>query len=92
MAARKAATKPRTLRDDGASLNANLTREARAAIITLADDNGVSVSTILEAWCQELAAEIAANDGDAVGIQIELLQHARQIGAQRRRRGNRLAS
>lgn len=55
-----------------------------------AEDNGVSVTGLLEALGIELAADIdkaIADGGDATDVRQDWVKAARKIDAQRRRRG-----
>lgn len=67
------------------ALHAYLSEEAHGAWMTFAEDNGVSVTGLLESLGHELAEEIAeAGDSD---IRQLWVKRGRKVDAQRRRRG-----
>lgn len=72
---------------DRQALHAYLSEEAHAAWQQMAEENGVSVTGILEALGKELRQEIRDNGNDAEGVRRDLIKRARRIDAERRRRG-----
>ena len=71
---------------DRQALHAYLSEAAHQAWQTFAEDNGVSVTGLLEALGLQLVDEIAAVD-DATEIRQDWVKQGRKIDAQRRRRG-----
>lgn len=71
-------------RDDRKAIHAYLTDEAHDALYRFARLNGPTVSAILQAWCNELAEEMA---DDGPEIRQDLVRAARAIDAERRMRG-----
>ena len=72
---------------DRQALHAYLSPAGHKAWQQLAEDNGVSVTGMLEAIGQMLRLEIRANGGDADGIRRDWVKAGRKIDAERRRRG-----
>jgi hypothetical protein len=73
-----------------AALHAYLDADTRDTFQTYADDNGVSVTGLLEAFGRELAADIEkaiADGGDAMDVRQDWVKAARKIDVQRRKRG-----
>jgi hypothetical protein len=73
--------------EDRSALHAYLSPDAHRAWQQLSEDNGVSVTGMLEAIGNVIKAEIFANDGDADGIRPDWVKAGRKIDALRRRRG-----
>lgn len=76
--------------EDRQALHAYLSPEAHAAWQQYAEDNGVSVTGLLEADGLRLRAEIDAAGGEADELPGErkgVVKEGRKIDAQRRRRG-----
>lgn len=69
------------------ALHAYLSEAAHAAWQQFAEENGVSVTGLLEADGLRLAAEIDEAGGDACDIRRDLVRAGRKIDAERRRRG-----
>jgi hypothetical protein len=72
---------------DRSAIHAYLSEDALRAWQQLAEENGVSVTGMLEAIGEVLKAEIFANGGDADGVRPEWVKAGRKIDAIRRRRG-----
>lgn len=70
---------------DRQALHAYLSEEAHAAWGVFSEENGVSVTGLLEALGLELAEEIEQADPDT--IRRDWIRRGRRIDAQRRRRG-----
>lgn len=68
------------------ALHAYLSEQAHTAWQTFAEENGVSVTGLLEALGVTLSDEIDAA-GDAADIRQDWVKQGRKIDAQRRRRG-----
>ena len=68
------------------ALHAYLSEGAHQAWQTFAEENGVSVTGLLEALGVQLADEIK-EVGDAADIRQDWVRQGRKIDAQRRRRG-----
>lgn len=68
------------------ALHAYLSEKAHQAWQSFAEENGVSVTGLLEALGVQLADEIEAA-GDAADIRQDWVKRGRKIDAQRRRRG-----
>jgi hypothetical protein len=73
--------------EERAALHAYLSQDAHRAWQQLAEENGVSVTGMLEAIGMVIKAEIYANDGDADGVRRDWVKAGRKIDALRRRRG-----
>lgn len=70
---------------DRQAIHAYVSLEAQAGWVALAEENGVSVTSLIEALGLELRAEIKeAGDAD---IRVPWVKAARKIDASRRRRG-----
>jgi hypothetical protein len=67
------------------ALHAYLSDEAHQAWANFSEDNGVSVTALLEALGLELHAEMTAIDADE--LRQPWVKTARRIDAERRRRG-----
>jgi hypothetical protein len=67
------------------ALHAYLSQEAHAAWMMFAEENGVSVTGLLEALGLEIDVELAAID--AHEVRQSWVRRARKIDAERRRRG-----
>jgi hypothetical protein len=79
-----------TVAETRQALHAYLSDQAHNAWQTFAEENGVSVTGLLEALALDIAVEIdkaMANDGDATDIRQDLVKAGRKIDAARRRRG-----
>ena len=70
---------------DRQALHAYLSSEAHSAWQTFAEDNGVSVTGLLEALGLQLVDELAADD-DATEVRQDWVRDGRRIDAHRRRR------
>lgn len=71
--------------ENRSALHAYLSQEAHAAWMAFAEDNGVSVTGLLESLGHELAEEMdEAGDSD---IRQNWVRRGRKVDAQRRRRG-----
>jgi hypothetical protein len=68
------------------ALHAYLSEKAHQAWQSFAEENGVSVTGLLEALGQQLSEEIEVS-GDAADIRQDWVKQGRKIDAQRRRRG-----
>lgn len=68
------------------ALHAYLSENAHQAWQSFAEENGVSVTGLLEALGVQLAGEIETA-GDAADIRQDWVKQGRKIDAQRRRRG-----
>ena len=69
------------------ALHAYLSPGAHESWQAFSEDNGVSVTGLLEALGLELQAELTAIDAD--GLRQDWVKRARRIDAERRRRGGR---
>jgi len=67
------------------ALHAYLSETAHAAWVTFAEENGVSVTGLLEALGMDISTELLALDAD--GLRQPWVRTARKIDAERRRRG-----
>lgn len=76
-----------TTTEDRRALHAYLSEEAHAAWQGFAEENGTSVTGLLEELGRQLDEEIAAAGGDAASVRQDWVKGARKIDAQRRRRG-----
>lgn len=72
---------------DRSALHAYLSDEAHAAWAVFSEENGVSVTGLLEALGLELAEELEGADPDT--IRNDWIRRGRRIDAARRRRGPR---
>lgn len=75
---------------DRQALHAYLSPAAHDTWQMFADENGVSMTGLLEALAHEIAVDIdkaEADGGDATDIRQDWAKAARKIDAQRRRRG-----
>lgn len=72
------------------ALHAYLSEAAHEAWQAFAEENGVSVTGLLESLGLELEQEIEAAAGDAADIRRDWVKAGRKIDAARRRRGNNL--
>lgn len=68
------------------ALHAYLSVDAHAALHRFADENGVSLTGLMEALGNDLADEMAAG-ADPMDLRQDWVRYARKIDAQRRRRG-----
>jgi hypothetical protein len=69
------------------AIHAYLSPEAKDAWGQMAEDNGISITGLMEALGYQWADEIAANGGEADGLYRPLIKAARKVDAERRRRG-----
>lgn len=69
------------------ALHAYLSEIAHRAWQAFAEENGVSVTGLLEALGVDLAEKIKAAGDDATDIEQDWVKRGRKIDAQRRRRG-----
>jgi hypothetical protein len=72
---------------DRQALHAYLTSGSHATWQHFAEENGVSMTGLLEAMAQTLATEIESVDGDSTQVRPDWVKAGRQIDAGRRRRG-----
>lgn len=70
--------------DDRKAIHSYLTAEAHDGLYAFARFNGPSVSAILQAWINDLLAEV--EEAGTQEVRKELVQAARQIDADRRQR------
>jgi len=68
------------------AVHAYLTVESHQAWQTFAEENGVSVTGLIEAIGRELTVEMQAAD-DPIDVRQDWVRRARRIDAERRRRG-----
>ena len=71
----------------GRAIHAYLSEEGHEAWETLANDNGVSMTGLLEAIALQILEQIEANDMDAEGLFPDWVKGARKVDAIRRHRG-----
>lgn len=68
------------------AIHAYLSEEAHGAFQTFAEENGVSVTGLLEALGLELMAELSMSSS-STDVRQDWVKRARKIDAERRRRG-----
>jgi hypothetical protein len=69
------------------ALHAYMSEGSHKAWAAFSDENGVSISALLESLGRELATEMAALDPEQV--RPAWVRHARRVDAERRKRGPR---
>lgn len=74
---------------DSSALHAYLSKEARTAWRTFSEENGVSVTGLLESLGLNIAEELDGHEAD--DIRQDWVKAARRIDVQRRRRGQTAA-
>jgi hypothetical protein len=77
--------------EDRGVLHANLSGTAHRGWQDFCEDQGVSIAGLLEAIGQDLAQSVETGASDEL-VQSERIRRARQIDADRRRRGPRTVS
>jgi hypothetical protein len=70
------------------AIHAYLSEEAHSAFMAFAEENGVSVTGLLEALGLELSVELGMSS-DATDIRQDWVKRGRKIDAARRRRGGK---
>lgn len=73
------------------ALHAYMSPKAHNAWQSFAEENGVSVTGLLESLGLDLAEEIAAAGNDPADVRREWVKRGRKIDAARRRRGREAA-
>lgn len=68
------------------AIHAYLSEEAHSAFMAFAEENGVSVTGLLEALGLELSTELSMSS-DATDVRQDWVKRGRRIDAARRRRG-----
>lgn len=72
--------------DERKAVHAYLSDDAHAAWAAFAEDNGCSVTGLIEALGRELLDEIADHGGDATEVRQSWVKRGRRIDADRRKR------
>jgi hypothetical protein len=75
--------------DGRRAIHAYLSDEGKDAWERMSEDNGISITGLMEAIGGEWGEDIKDNGGEADGLNPDLVKKARKIDAERRRRGRR---